>query len=65
VGSSLRRNTEAFYQRLLLGVRSFTDLGNKLIHQAQIAHAFRHTTVVEEAATILCTLPITERESAP
>lgn len=45
-------------------MRSFTDLGNKLIHQARIAHAFRHTTVVEETATILCSLPIKEYQHA-
>lgn len=45
-------------------MRGFTDLGNKLIHQARIAHAFRHTTVVEETATILCSLPIKEYQHA-
>lgn len=45
-------------------MRSFRDLGNKLIHQARIAHAFRHTTVVEETATILCSLPMKEYQQA-
>lgn len=64
IRSSLKRYTGAFYQRLLLGVSSFRELGNNLIHQAQIAHAFRRVSVVEEAATILCSLPLKEYQHA-
>ncbi len=64
IRSSLKRYTGAFYQRVLLGVSSFRELGNRLIHQAQIGHAFRRVSVVEEAATLLSSLPLKEYQSA-
>lgn len=63
IRSSLKQYTEAFYQRLLLGVSSFRELGNQLINQAQIAHAFRRVSLVEEAAAILCSLPLKEYQN--
>src|SRR6267378_5607816 len=56
--------TGAFYQRLLFGVSGFRELGDRLIRQAQIAHAFRRVSAVEEAAMILCSLPLKEYQHA-
>jgi hypothetical protein len=48
------------YQQLLRGVVSFQELGNRIIQQIKIAHAFRQVETVRELARILINIPIKE-----
>src|SRR4051812_9866415 len=47
-----------FYQELSKGLVSYEHLGNRLIRQAEQAHAFRQYNKVKEIALILSNIPI-------
>ena len=49
---------EGFYQELLKGIGSYKELGNRLIRQAEQAHALRQFHKVKEIALILSNIPI-------
>jgi hypothetical protein len=47
-----------FYQQLLRGVRSYEDLGNRILGRIKAAHAFRQLESVRESALLLSNLPL-------
>jgi hypothetical protein len=49
-----------FYRCLTKHLSSFQTLGERLIHEAEIAQAFRQTERLEEVGSILLNLPIKE-----
>ncbi len=49
-----------FYQALLSGIESYTDLGKRIIGEIKTAHAFRQAETVRELAGILMNIPIKE-----
>jgi tetratricopeptide (TPR) repeat protein len=49
---------DGFYQELLKGFVSYERLGNRLIQQAEHAHAFRQFRKLKELALILSNIPI-------
>jgi hypothetical protein len=53
----------AFYQELLQGIVSFQQLGNRLIHLAEQACAFRQPDTVIELGGILSDFPIKQYQS--
>ena len=49
-----------FYQQLLSGIRSYDELGNRLLTEIKAAHLFRQTERVRELSSILLRVPIKE-----
>ncbi|MFP5265572.1 MAG: hypothetical protein ACLGJB_27095 [Blastocatellia bacterium] len=49
-----------FYQQLLSGIVSYQELGNRIITQIKVAHAFRQVEPVRELARLLINFPIRE-----
>jgi hypothetical protein len=60
--SSLKRYA-GFYQRILKGVSSFKELGNRLVGIASHEQAFRRYENVSEAARVLINLPLKEYQA--
>jgi tetratricopeptide (TPR) repeat protein len=52
-----------FYQDLLRGISSYEQLGNRLIQQAEQAHAFRQFDRVKEIGQILFNFPLKQYSS--
>jgi tetratricopeptide (TPR) repeat protein len=49
-----------FYQQLLSGIGSYQELGNRIIGQIKVAHAFRQIERVRELSELLINYPIKE-----
>src|SRR5690349_15286041 len=58
IGSPFTSKQAGFYQELLGGLSSFERLGNRLIQQAEHAHAFRQFDRLKEIGEILSNFPI-------
>ena len=54
---------DGFYQQLLRGISSYEQLGNRLIQQAEQAHAFRQFDRVKEIGQILFNFPLKQLSS--
>jgi tetratricopeptide (TPR) repeat protein len=52
-----------FYQELLKGIGSHQQLGNRLIHLAEQAHAFRRFDEVQEIGQLLSNIPIKDYQA--
>lgn len=50
----------ALYQRLLRGAATYQELGNRILQQVKVAHAFRQVEQVRELARLLANIPIKE-----
>ena len=48
------------YQALLSGIESYKDLGNRIVREIKVAHAFRQLEKVCELSTVLTNIPIKE-----
>lgn len=49
-----------FYQQLLSGIRTYEQLGNRLLSEIKAAHLFRQADRVRELSTMLLQVPIKE-----
>ena len=52
-----------FYQQLLRGIGNYEQLGNRLIHLGEQAHAFRQFDKVKECGQILSNIPIRDYQA--
>ena len=56
--SLTRKYAGGFYQELLKGIGSYEQLGKRLIHLAEQAHAFRQFDKVQEIGQLLSNIPV-------
>ena len=61
--SLAQRYAVGFYQELLQGIGSYKQLGKRLIHLGEQAHAFRQFDKVEEIGQILSNIPIKDYQA--
>src|ERR1051325_4164077 len=58
--SPLVNEYAGLYQQLFRGISTYKELGNHIIKQIKLAHAFRQIEQVRELSTLLLSIPIKE-----
>jgi hypothetical protein len=63
VSSLTRKYAAEFYQDVLKGIGSYEQLGKRLIHLGEQAHAFRQFDKVQEVGQLLSNIPIKDYQA--